>query len=166
MVQKRWEVIHSLGSKKKTHPKIKKITLLQQSIALRTAYPDGMCNIEKHNRLFWGGKICPTPLSQQYNVLLSYELGGIPHVWVIGDELQKLDDPEFPHKFEIDKKNKMVRLCLYRYQEFNQHKYLSRTIIPWTVEWLYFYEIWLATGKWCGGGDHPQLGEQKIDDVV
>jgi hypothetical protein len=77
-----------------------------------------------------------------------------------------LDDPAFPHKFDIDEEKKMVRLCLYRYQEFNSYKYLSKTIIPWTVEWLYFYELWLATGEWCGGGEHPREGEKKDEDVA
>ncbi len=155
-----------MGSKKKVYPKTKKITLIQQAVALRTAYPDGKCSIEKHKRLIWGGKVRPTPLSQEYTVLLTYKPGWSPRVWIIGDELQKLDDPEFPHKFDIDTEKKMVRLCLYRYQEFNQYKYLSKTIIPWTVEWLYFYEIWLVTGEWCGGGEHPQIGEQKNDDAA
>lgn len=155
-----------MGSKKKGYPKAKKIPLIQQATALHTAYPDGSFSIEKHKRLIWGGKISPTPLSQEYTVLLTYELGRPPRIWVIGDELKKLNCPEFPHKFDIDEKKKMVRLCLYRYQEFNQHKYLANTIIPWTVEWLYFYEIWLATGEWCGGGEHPQIGEEKDDDIA
>ncbi|MGH8092034.1 MAG: hypothetical protein ACREIF_00990 [Chthoniobacterales bacterium] len=29
---------------------------------------------------------------------------------------------------------------------------LADTIVPWTSRWLYFYEIWLATGEWMGGG--------------
>ena len=99
-------------------------------------------------------------------MLMTWEQGRSPRVWVIGNELEKLDDLDFPHKFDVDKDKKMVRLCLYRYQEFSSSKYLSRTIIPWTVEWLYFYEIWLATGEWCGGGEHPQTGDQKDDDAA
>lgn len=29
---------------------------------------------------------------------------------------------------------------------------LGRTIVPWTIEWLFYYEIWLGIGEWCGGG--------------
>ena len=53
----------------------------------------------------------------------------------------------------------MVQICLYRHREFTKDKFLANTIIPWTVEWLYFYEIWLATGEWCGGGEHPGESE-------
>jgi hypothetical protein len=151
-----------LGSKKR-YLKTKKITLIQQAIALRAAYPDGEYDIEKRKKLIWRGKIRPTPISQEYAVLLTWEPGLSPKVWVIGDELQKLDDPDFPHKFEINIEKKKARLCLYRHQEFSSYKYLSKTIIPWIIEWLYFYEVWLATGEWCGGGDHPKEGDKKDD---
>lgn len=142
------------------------IPLILQVAALQTEYPNGKCKIKRHTRLIWSGRIRPTPLSLEYFVLIIYKIGRAPRIWVIGDELEKLDDPEFPHKYEIDNENKKVRLCLYRYQEFNQYKYLSKTIIPWTIEWLYFYEIWLVTGEWCGGGEHPRPGEEKDDNVA
>ena len=90
-----------------------------------------------------------------------YQLGKIPSVWVAGDELEKLDDPDFPHKYVVDAEKKKVWICLYRYSEFNSSKLLSNTIIPWTIEWLYFYELWLATGEWLGGGEHPGVGIPK-----
>lgn len=36
-----------------------------------------------------------------------------------------------------------------------KHYPISRTIIPWAIEWLYYYEIWCVTGEWQGGGAHP-----------
>lgn len=150
--------------KNKRYPKVKKITLAQQMVALQATYPDGKCEIEKHKRLVWSGKVRPTSISQEYQVIMTWEPGSAPRVWVFGEKLQKLDDPNLPHIYYVDKEKHMIRLCLYRYQEFNSSKLLSRTIIPWTVEWLYFYEIWLATGEWCGGGEHPQLGERKDDN--
>ena len=132
----------------------KKIRLFDQMMTLRATYPSASCEI-RNGTLFWMGKVRPTPLSREYTVALIYNGPQKPKVWVIGEELQRIDDPDFPHKYEIDPENKMVRLCLYRYQEFSEEKFLAKTIIPWTVEWLYFYEIWLATGKWCGGGEHP-----------
>jgi hypothetical protein len=29
---------------------------------------------------------------------------------------------------------------------------IATTIIPWLALWLYYYEVWLATGHWEGGG--------------
>ena len=74
------------------------------------------------------------------------------------------DDANFPHKFDIDVENKMVRICLYRYSEFSSSKLLVNTIIPWTIEWLYYYELWLATEEWLGGGEHPKIGKSKTED--
>jgi hypothetical protein len=39
---------------------------------------------------------------------------------------------------------------------------IADTIIPWTSEWLFFYELWLASGEWHGGG-HDPLSDEKDD---
>ena len=132
----------------------KAIRLFDQMMTLRAAYPSASCEL-RNGTLFWMGKIKPTPLSREYDVALIYSDSQVPKVWVLGDSLQKIDDAGFPHKYDVDVKNNMVQICLYRYREFTKDKFLANTIIPWTVEWLYFYENWLATGEWCGGGEHP-----------
>lgn len=143
------------------------LTLLQQKVALCSAYKGADCIIDKKKKqLFWSAKIKPTALSKEYTVALVYQQGKGPKVWIIGDELEKLEDANFPHKFNVDIKCKMVRICLYRYSEFNSSKLIANTIIPWTVEWLYYYELWLATGEWLGGGEHPEIGKQKTEDAM
>lgn len=87
------------------------LSLIQQKVALCTAYREASCSIDKKkNQLFWTGKIRPTALSKEYRVILVYRPGKSPRVWVIGDELEKLDDINFPHKFEVDGENKIVRI--------------------------------------------------------
>lgn len=27
-----------------------------------------------------------------------------------------------------------------------------KTLFPWTLEWIYFYQLFKETGKWYGGG--------------
>ena len=34
----------------------------------------------------------------------------------------------------------------------NRKDLISDTIIPWVADWLLYYELWLATGEWLGGG--------------
>ncbi len=29
---------------------------------------------------------------------------------------------------------------------------VAYTIVPWLMEWLVYYEVWLITGQWEGGG--------------
>lgn len=144
----------------KKYLKEKPISLFDQKISLKMAYKDSFCEIEG-NSLLWIGEIQPTPISRTYTVIVKFCMWETPQIWIMGDSLKNLDSPDFPHKYDIDTEKKMVRVCLYRYREFNTYKFLSQTIIPWTIEWLYFYEIWLATGEWCGGGEHPNSNGSK-----
>ena len=141
--------------KKKRYPKPKKFTLQQQKVALQAAYPEGSCTVRGGRKLLWCGKLRPTPVSNEYVIVLTWTPDDPPIVWVIGDTLEKLDDPNFPHVYYVDQENKMIQICLYRHQEFNRHTLLDSTIIPWAKEWLYYYEMWLTTGEWLGGGEHP-----------
>lgn len=129
-------------------------TLSDQQIALMQSYPNATCYIHR-STLTWEGSIRPSPLSRFYRVTITYKVGKRPLVTVTGDELPGLDRSDFPHWFSIDRRNKTVNVCLHLPHEFDASQLISECIIPWTAEWLYFYEIWLATGEWCGGGKHP-----------
>jgi hypothetical protein len=37
---------------------------------------------------------------------------------------------------------------------------LAYTVVPWISEWLLYYELWLFTGEWTGGG-HPYASQQR-----
>lgn len=128
--------------------------LIDQQISLMQSYPESTCYI--HNgTLAWEGAIRPTALSRTYRVTIKYKKGFRPQVAVIGNDLPGLDRHDLPHKFAVDKENGSIKICLHLRHEFNASMLISDCIIPWTSEWLYFYEIWLATGEWCGGGKHP-----------
>jgi hypothetical protein len=62
---------------------------------------------------------------------------------------------KLPHIYPYEGKG--TRLCLWkpRYKEWDWSMKLSQTYIPWTVEWLWYFEEWLQSGIWAGGGDHP-----------
>lgn len=38
------------------------------------------------------------------------------------------------------------------YGEWNSTMLISRTIIHWAVQWLVYYEEWVYSGLWYGGG--------------
>ena len=40
---------------------------------------------------------------------------------------------------------------------------IAVTIIPWLSLWLFYYEVWRATGTWYGGGTHPTEFDPKED---
>lgn len=133
--------------------------LIDQQLALKISYPDACCFI-RQGVLHWEGTIQPAPLSRAYHIRVTYQLKRRPKVMLYGDNVQGLDRPDFPHQFSIDKDRKCVFLCLHLSHEFNSQQLLADTIIPWASEWLYFYEIWLTTGEWCGGGHSPNGQKQ------
>lgn len=126
---------------------VRDVKTVTQWGALRRQFPDGVGNV-KRNRLRWDMQIQPTPLSDVYDIRLYYSLERLPKVFVRSPELvQPADDP-IPHRYGDNS------LCLYLpgAGEWDRGMLLADTIIPWASEWLYFYELWLGTGEWCGGG--------------
>lgn len=89
------------------------------------------------------GKIRPTSTSDHYRVEVEYSPLAVPSVRILA--------PQIPLNKEIH----MYRdgtLCLYdwREQPWQYTWHLHQTVIPWTAEWLVYYELYLLTGKWRG----------------
>jgi hypothetical protein len=97
----------------------------------------------------WEGALQPRSLSPVYKVEIQYKLEDKPHVWVLDPPLVK----GVPHLYRDNS------LCLYWPREWNWHpdKLVAFTIIPWTASWLYYYELWLDTGKWLGPSSHEVI---------
>lgn len=94
----------------------------------------------------------PTPLSQEYHVRIEYSVGSAPDVWVLSPPVKPREDGEpIPHMYDQE------RLCLYLpgEGEWSGEMSLAHTVLPWVSLWLFYYEIWHATGKWLGGGIEP-----------
>ena len=95
-----------------------------------------------------------TPLARTYRVRLDYELGNAPHVYVRDPDLIVLaGGRRLPHVY----KQQPPQLCLYlpNTGEWLAHMRLVDTIVPWSILWLFYFEDWLETDEWKGGGMHP-----------
>ena len=105
--------------------------------------------------------IIPTPNSSSYRIKVDYATGANPKVFVISPKvLAKVEGKtRLPHVYNQSKQ----QLCLFMpgFGEWEPHKFIAKTIIPWAAEWLTFYEIWLLTGVWQGEGFHPQVVDPK-----
>lgn len=80
-----------------------------------------------------------------------------PLVWVIEPALRlRSGHDRLPHAYYFAAKPEEWPLCLFFHpdQEWSETDWIADTIIPWAAEWLLFYEGWLATGVWHGGGLH------------
>ena len=105
-------------------------------------------------RLVWNCDLSPTPLSRAYSVRIEYERNSSPAVIVEKPDLRILaEGRKIPHVYSEEP----VRLCLYlpRSGQWSPWMLLDQTIVPWAVLWLYFFEEWLRSGEWLGGGKHP-----------
>jgi len=105
------------------------------------------------NKLIWEGVVKPTEISRQYKLKIIYKHESEPSVYLLEPKFIELNDQNPPHIYNYDEQ----RLCLYypQYREWTNQMLISDTIIPWAIEWLLHYEIWLSTGEWQGGGIHP-----------
>lgn len=143
-----------MGNKK--YMKAPRISLVKQCLHLKREYPESYCYMRR-GRLLWWGELKPTPLSKTYKIRIEcYDFYQRPKVILYGDQIDGIERSDFPHHFEIDREKPEVVLCLHMPYEYDFRSWIADTIIPWTQEWLYFYEIWLATGEWCGGGHVPK----------
>lgn len=102
----------------------------------------------------WHFDVQPTSFSRSYGLELRYRQGGRPRVFVRNPDLVLLaDGRRLPHVYGENP----VELCLYlpRAREWAPWMPLDRSVVPWSAPWLYYFEDWLASGDWNGGGMHP-----------
>ena len=102
------------------------------------------------------GQIQPTEQSRSYRIEIRFAPWDSPEVRIIDPKIKFAPDT---HMYRND------TLCLFdwREQPWRNNFRLHETIIPWTAEWLIFYELWLLTGKWLGkSAAHGDLNSVRI----
>lgn len=133
---------------KKYYPKPKAITIDLQIYNVQKYFKS--FNFYRNNiGTFWIGELTPSNIT--YKIKIIYKYNKHPRVYVLSPNILT----RAPHRYS-DKS-----LCLY-YPKDNNYNHKSSmicdTIIPWTAEWLYYYELWLKTGVWWG----PEAPHGKI----
>ncbi|MDX9798478.1 MAG: hypothetical protein RBT05_06445 [Bacteroidales bacterium] len=99
--------------------------------------------------------IQPTSLSRVYKILIVYIQGYNPYAYVLSPSLNKLKKEEsiIPHLYDHDR----YKLCLHypHTNDYNPNEEIGQQYIPWIIHWLYYFEEWLYTEEWKGGGVEP-----------
>jgi hypothetical protein len=128
------------------------LRIIAQAYKINQIYPDCtiFCRTKYDTFLRWKGILQPTPLSCKYTIKLVYKIGTRPNVYVLEPELVVPDKKSEIHMFNDGS------LCLYFKDDWTPKMLIAETLIPWTSEWLLHYEVWRITGKWHGGGIHPE----------
>jgi hypothetical protein len=138
-------------------PIIKPLPMVIQKLCIQERFPQFQYSSPQSA---WIGKLKPSERSIEYSIKVSYRPHGIPQVFVLAPRLH----PDAPHIYKDT-----GALCLYYPEDnsWNSQKLLGNTIFLWTAEWLYYYELWLASGQWFGPEaphrnnkveNHPELG--------
>jgi hypothetical protein len=116
----------------------------------------------------WEGTL--TPIAQSYRIWIRYfperylDEVTISHPYVTVKVLDPLIAPDprgtgerTPHVYRYHQPAHSPALCAWdpTDEPFSPAVFVADHVIPAVVRWLVFYEDWLDTGVWRGGGKHP-----------
>ena len=134
-------------------------TLDEQIYRMSVACPElRVTRRQRQAEVVWTGSIRPTALSELYSVSIRLRLGWCPEARVLRPQLRPRDGVDnLPHVYGDGS------LCLHFDGEWHSGMFIAETTLPWMCLWLYFYEIWHATGHWLGGGTHPNRPEHRSE---
>ena len=153
----------------------------QQIQAMAFQWPDFKLAEQFDQSATWEGVLAPD--KREHLVRVRYRVPMVlenitltdaqPRVQVISPKLERHPDYEegpIPHIYRSEIDPSLPYLCLFSpsLREWDVSDFLADTTIFWANEWLYFYEGWLVTKKWRGGGRHldPMIdGAKELETV-
>jgi hypothetical protein len=103
--------------------------------------------------------IVPSEGCRRYFFELSYRVGESPKITILEPRLtRRADGEKIPHTYSDDEP------CLFRpWSDWSGEAPIAFTVIPWLALWLFYYEIWHATGVWLGGGEHLIVNHKEAE---
>lgn len=139
------------------------MTPVQQFVLLRHEYPKSTGSYGT-GLMIWQGDFTPSALSDTYRLKIVYKSGKDPKVYIVSPKPLPLAEgaTRLPHTYNYSDGKQRLCLFLPGVGEWNSSKPIANTIIHWAVQWMYYYEFWLATGIWFGGG-HGNWNAEKSE---
>jgi hypothetical protein len=128
-----------------------RLQVRHQLLSLKRNFPTQASRLVGKKSFEWVGWVHPNELCEIYKIRVTYTKGYYPRVEVLEPRLTPREGAKYiPHMY--DQKS----LCLFRPRNghWTSSMLISETIIHWARLWLYYYELWYATGHWNGGGEH------------
>lgn len=128
-----------------------------QKALIEKHFPCFQCALS-HRHLTCDGIITPSEDCATYRISISYRQDGVPKV--------RIKDPQIVPSHGIHMYNDGT-LCLYQPSEnpWKPSDNIHEKIIPWTAEWLVFYELHLMCGRWLGPEAKHHTVEKKPQRV-
>ena len=144
----------------------KTLTSIQQFCILKHEFPESSGTIQC-GTMTWFGEFTPSALSDTYKLKITYKLGQAPKAYIVSPKPLQLAEgaKRLPHTYSYG--NGKQQLCLYLpgTGEWRPSMVIAQTIVHWAVQWMYYYEIWVTTGRWMGGG-HGNCDVEKNEEKV
>jgi hypothetical protein len=157
------------------------LTIEQQIEAMERQWPQFRLVSKIDQSAGWEGVLAPD--KRAFNVRVRYRVPSLlenisltdaqPKVQVTDPKLERhneYDEGPIPHVYASKADPSLPYLCLFSptLREWDVDHLIADTTIFWANEWLYFYEGWLVTKKWRGGGRHnrPQDEREKRLEAI
>lgn len=135
-----------------------------QLCAIIEAFPNAKILSSRRNSFELEIDLQPSVFCENYRIKMVHKSNKPVKVYVI-DKVLKIahNRKKLPHVYN----SKKQQLCLYSplKKEWKPTQYIINTIIPWTSEWLYYYELWLIDGMWLGGG-HNEYPNEELNKTI
>ena len=144
----------------------KKYSVIEQLNFLKATYKESH-GITLRNSLIWFFNIQPLSINGTYRLKITYKYGYYPQIYIVSPKPLPLapGTSTLPHTYDT----KTQQLCLFhpKYNEWNSSMRIDETIVHWAAQWIVYYECWVLTGVWQGGGhgewDAPNETPNKCD---
>ena len=130
------------------------LSAAQQYLALRSNPVCEGRGVLGRGQLTWTWQVAPSALGRIYALHVKFKEGGRPKVFVDQPDLVALaEGRKLPHVYSGSPTH--LCLCLPSSGEWHGGLLIANTLVPWAALWLYFFEEWLVSDDWKGGGVHP-----------
>ena len=116
-----------------------------QALALDRLLPGGRTRLGPGS-LTWLGIVQPGQNCGRYELRLQARPATPPKIFVTAPALRPDADGLLPHVYDDGS------LCVSQRGDWRPNMLFVDTFLPWSCEWLVYYELWLATGVWYGDG--------------
>jgi hypothetical protein len=140
----------------------------EQHAAIRRLFPDFRLTAAADWIGVWEGPL--RPASRTYTIRIVYFRRRFFSGWHLSNHYVTVhvvdpligslmsDGDDLPHIYWNDRAPLWPALCLWDPDDmcWGPEMTIATTIIPWTSEWLLFFEYWQISGEFLGPGRHPR----------
>lgn len=140
---------------------------------MRAIYPNLRLIVDGRWGCIWEGPLrgFDRPYTTRITYIVARSLGQCdvssqmltPRAQVLAPNLlAECDGRRPPHVYGV---SPYPDLCLYdpAGAEWRPDMLLAESFVPWSAQWLAFYEIWLITGRWTGPERHPERSSSDVE---